>query len=124
MKKLCADIAIDFGGFDMSEGLSRERLKCLEVAKTVGLEMEEDDVESLLESIGEELTTEDLEDLEHQRRRLEEELEATEEGNDNSSSPGVLCHHDPLPGLHGEYGSRLQEVGAEEAENNGGPGVL
>ena len=38
--------------------------------------MEEDDVESLLESIGEELTTDDLEDLEQQRRRLEEEAEA------------------------------------------------
>ena len=70
-KKLCLDLAIDFEGFDISEGL-----KCLKVAKTVGLEMEEDDVESLLESIGEELTTEDLEDLEQQRSRLEEELEA------------------------------------------------
>ena len=58
------------------KGLSRERLKCLEEAKTVSLEMEEDDVESLLKSIGEELTTEDLDDLEQQRRRLEEELEA------------------------------------------------
>ena len=74
-KKLCPDLAIDFGGFDISEGLSRERLKCLEVAKTVGLKMEEDDVESLLESIGEELTMEDLDNLEQQRRRLEEELE-------------------------------------------------
>ena len=44
--------------------------------KTVGLEMEEDDDESLLESIGDELTTGDLEDLEQQRRWLEEELEA------------------------------------------------
>ena len=75
-KKLCPDLAINFGSFDISEGLSRERLKCLEVAKTVGLEMEEYNVESLLELIGEELTTEDLEDLEQQRRQLEEELEA------------------------------------------------
>ena len=75
-KKLCPDFAIDFGGFDVSEGLSRERLKCVEVAKTVGLELDADDVESPLKSIGKELTTEDLEDLEQQRRRLEEELEA------------------------------------------------
>ena len=75
-KKLCPHLAVDFGGFNMSEGLSRERLKCLEVARTVGLEMEEDDVESLLESIAEELTTEELDDLEQQRRRLEEEIEA------------------------------------------------
>ena len=74
-KKHCPDLAIDFGGFDISEGLSGERLKYLEVPKMVGLEMEEDDVESLLESIGEELTTEDLDDLEQQWRRLEE-LEA------------------------------------------------
>ena len=38
--------------------------------------MKEGDVESLLKSIGEELTTEDLEDLKQQWRRLEEELEA------------------------------------------------
>ena len=44
-KKFCPDFAVDFGGFDLLEGLSRERLKCLEVAQTVGLEMEEDDVE-------------------------------------------------------------------------------
>ena len=75
-KKLCPDFAVDFGGFDISEGLSRERLKCLEVAWTVGLEMEEDDMESLLELIGEELTTEELDDLEQQRRRLEEEIES------------------------------------------------
>ena len=75
-KKLCLDLAVDFGGFDISEGLLRERLKCLEVARTVGLEMDDDDVESLLESIDEELTTEELDDLEQQRRRLEEEIEA------------------------------------------------
>ena len=75
-KKLCPDLAVDFAGFDIEEGLSRERLRCLKVAKTVGLDMEEDDVESILESIGEELTTDGLEDLEQQRRRLEEEAEA------------------------------------------------
>ena len=60
-KKLCLDLAVDFGGFDLSEGLSRERLKCLELARRVGLnEVDEDDVDSLLESISEELSTEEL----------------------------------------------------------------
>ena len=75
-KKLCPDLAVHFGGFDLSEGLSREHLKCLELGRKVGLdEVEEDDVDSLLESIGEELSTEDLEDMEKQRRQLEEEVE-------------------------------------------------
>ena len=56
--------AVDFMGFDISRGLSKKHLKCLELARKVSLyEVEEDDLESLLESIGEELTTEDLEDL-------------------------------------------------------------
>ena len=47
-KKLCPDLAVDFGGFDLSEGLSRECLKCLELARKVNLdEVEEDDVDSL-----------------------------------------------------------------------------
>ena len=76
-KKLCPDLADDLRGFDLSEGLSREHLKCLELARKVGLdEVEEDDVDNLLESIGEELSIEDLEDLEKQRHQLEEELEA------------------------------------------------
>ena len=76
-KKLCPGLAVDFGGFDSSEGLLRECLKCLKLARKVGLdEVEEDDVDSLLESIGEELSPEDLEDLEKQRRQLEEEVEA------------------------------------------------
>ena len=51
-KKLCLHLAVDFEGFDHSEGFSKERLKCLEV--------KEDDLELLLESIGKELTTESL----------------------------------------------------------------
>ena len=73
-KKFCPHLAVDFGGFDLSDGLSKE---CLELTRKVGLdEIEEDDLESLLESIGEELTMEDLEDLEKQQRQLEEEVEA------------------------------------------------
>ena len=75
-KKLCPHLTIDFHGFNLHETLSRERLKCLELARRVGLdEVEEDDVDSLLESISEELSTEELEDLETKRRQLEEEVE-------------------------------------------------
>ena len=60
-------------GFDGSERLSEERLKCLELARKVRLnEIEEEDVDSLLETIGKELSTEDLDELEKQWRQLEE----------------------------------------------------
>ena len=76
-KKLCQHHAIDFGGFDLSEELSKEHLKCLELVRKVGLdEIKEDYLESLLKSIGEELMTEDLEDLEKQWHHMEEEVEA------------------------------------------------
>ena len=45
-----------------------ERVKCLKLARKVGLDKLEDDVYSLLESIGEE-----LDELEKQRCQLEEE---------------------------------------------------
>ena len=72
-KKLCPDHAVDFGGFDLSEGLSRDCFKCLELARRVGLdEIEEEDVDGLLESISEELLREDLEELEKQWHQLKE----------------------------------------------------
>ena len=75
-KKLCPEFAVDFRGFNLSERLLEERLKCPELARRVGLdEIEEEVVNSLLELIGEELSTDDLEELEKQRRQLEEELE-------------------------------------------------
>ena len=76
-KKLCPQFAIDFKGFDLSETLSEECLKCLDLARKVSLdEIEDDDVGSLLELISEELLTEKLDELEKQRCQLEEELEA------------------------------------------------
>ena len=55
-KKLCLDLTVDFGGFNLSERLSKEHHKCFELARKVGFdEVKEDDVDSLLESIGEEL---------------------------------------------------------------------
>ena len=76
-KKLCPDYAVDFQGFSLDSRLSEERLKCLTLAKKVGLDdVEEEDVNELLESINEELTAEDLQELEEQRIELEEQLEA------------------------------------------------
>ena len=52
-KKLCLEF-IDFRGFDLSKRLSEERLKCLELARKVDLDkLEEEDFDSLLETIGE-----------------------------------------------------------------------
>ena len=68
-EKLSPELAVDFRGFYLSERLSEE---CLELARRVGLdEIKEQDIDSLLETIGEELN-----ELEKQRRQLEEEVEA------------------------------------------------
>ena len=72
-KKLCLELAVNFWVFDLSERLLEECLKCLELARKVGLD--EEDVDSLLEMIGEELSTEELTELEKQRCQLEEEEE-------------------------------------------------
>ena len=46
-KKLCPELAVNFRDFELSERLSEEYLKCLEVARKVGLdELEEEDVDS------------------------------------------------------------------------------
>ena len=45
-KKLCPEFAVDFGRFDLSKRLSEEHLKCLVLARKVGLdELEEEDVD-------------------------------------------------------------------------------
>ena len=73
-KKLFPEFAVDFGGFDLSEELLE---KCLELARKAGLdELEEEEIDSLLETIGEELSTDELE---KQRRQLEEEVEAQQQ---------------------------------------------
>ena len=75
-KKLCPELVVNFGGFNLFERLSERCLKCLELARRVGLdEIEEDDVNSLLKSIGEELSTEELNKLEKQRCQLKEVVE-------------------------------------------------
>ena len=76
-KKLCPLFATDFRGFNLSKKLSEDRLKRFKLAGKVGLdELEEEDIDSLLETILEELSTEDLDELEKQRRQLEKEVEA------------------------------------------------
>ena len=74
-KKLCPKFAIDFRDFNLSERLLEERLKCLELVRKAGLNEIEEDVDSLLETISEELSTEELVELEKQRHQLEEEVE-------------------------------------------------
>ena len=77
LKKLCQQFAIDFKGFNLTEKLSEERLKCLELAKKFGPDkLEEEGIDSLLQMIGKELSTEDLDELEKQQRQLEEVEEA------------------------------------------------
>ena len=79
-KKLCPEFAVDFRGFDLSKKLLEEHLKCLELVRKVGLDgLEGEDVDSLLETIGKELLTDDLTELEKQRHQLEEELEAQQQ---------------------------------------------
>ena len=73
-KELCPELAIDFEGFDLPARLLEERL---ELVRKVSLdELEEEYVNSLLDAIGEELSTEELDELEKQRYQLEEEVEA------------------------------------------------
>ena len=68
------------GGFNPSERLSEEHLKYLELVRKVGLnKLEEEDFDSLLETIDEELSTEELDELEKQHRQLEEEVEAQQQ---------------------------------------------
>ena len=89
-KHLCPDYAVDFQGFNLESRLSEERLKCLNLAKQVGLdEVEEEDVTELLESINEELTVEELQELEDQRIHLEEQVEAGAKGESSCSSPAT-----------------------------------
>ena len=87
-KNLCPDHAVDFEGFCLDSRLSEERRQCLTLAKRVGLdEVEEEDVSELLEAINEELTVEELQELEEQRQEFEEQVEAAARGGPSTSSP-------------------------------------
>ena len=67
-KKLCLDLVVNFRGFDLTERLLVECLKCLELARKVGLnEIKEKGVDILLESIGKELSTVEFDELEKQQ---------------------------------------------------------
>ena len=100
--KLCPQFAVDFKGFDLTEMLLEE---CLELANKVGLdELEEEDIDSLLQTICEELSTEDLDELEKQWRQLEKKMEAQRQpmAPYDSEEPAVLLcraeHHELLGG--------------------------
>ena len=45
-KKLCLDLAVDFRGFNLTERLLVDRLKFLELARKVGLDEIEKDIDS------------------------------------------------------------------------------
>ena len=72
-KKLCPQYTVDFKAFNLTKRLLEKCLKYLELVKKVGLDdLKEENVDSLLETIGEELLTEDLDELEKQQHQLEE----------------------------------------------------
>ena len=77
-------------------------------------------MDSLLESI-----VEELEDLEKQRRQLEEEVEAEQHPTAPQmkqmtvESPRVLHTAQQNPGVHGGDGPRLRTVGSYEAQDVG-----
>ena len=123
-KKLCLHLAIDF---DLTETLSKECLKCLDFAMKIGLDkVEEDDVDSLLELIGEELSMEELDKLEKQWQwcQLKEEVKAEQhptapvtKKDDHQHSAGLLRTAEPGAGLHGGDGPRLRMGGTYEAKD-------
>ena len=79
-KKLCPQFTVNFKGFDLTKKFLEEHLKCLELVRKVGLDkLEEEGVDFLLQTIGEKLSTEDLDELENQRRQLEEVVEAQQQ---------------------------------------------
>ncbi|XP_066970071.1 tigger transposable element-derived protein 1-like [Macrobrachium rosenbergii] len=73
-KKLCPKFVMDFTGFEKGESLDAVTRKIVQYSKKLNLEVEAEDVNELLESHGEELSAEDLSELEKQM--IEEEEEA------------------------------------------------
>ena len=76
-RKLCPDLVPDFEGFDLQSEEAKLKQQLLESAKAVGFhEVEEQDINDLLESHDEELTTEELLQMHKDR---EEEAQKEEE---------------------------------------------
>ncbi|XP_066964345.1 tigger transposable element-derived protein 1-like [Macrobrachium rosenbergii] len=75
-KKLCPNFVMDFTGFEEGENLDIVRKSIVQYSKKLSLEVEAEDVNELLESHGEELSAEDLTELEKQMIEEEEEAPA------------------------------------------------
>ncbi|XP_064083042.1 tigger transposable element-derived protein 1-like [Macrobrachium nipponense] len=72
-KKLCPQFVRSFEGFDQAEDVETATRKIVGLSKRLKLDLEAEDVTELLASHGEELSSEDLIELEQQM--IEEELE-------------------------------------------------
>ena len=121
-KKLCPDLAVYFGGFDLSERLSKERLKCLELEKKVGLdEVEEEDVDSVgvdqqgAVNGGAKRTGEAAASVGGGGGVWAAPYSSTDEEDDRQDSAGLLWGAEPGTGPHGHGGPRLQTGGTYEA---------
>ncbi|XP_068229516.1 tigger transposable element-derived protein 1-like [Palaemon carinicauda] len=76
-RPLCPQFVNDFRGFDQ-DGINKEILSTLvSLSDKLELDLQEEDFEELLESYGEELSNQDLMELEAQQRVEEEEEEET-----------------------------------------------
>ncbi|XP_066970877.1 tigger transposable element-derived protein 1-like [Macrobrachium rosenbergii] len=73
-KKLCPNFVMDFTGFKKGESLDAVTKKIVQYSRKLNLEVEAEDVTELLQSHGEELSADDLIELEQQM--IEEDEEA------------------------------------------------
>lgn len=76
-KKLCPAFVHDFKGFSINDNLASTNSKSLRLAQQVGFEnLDSEDIDELLDSQNEELSNEDLLEIERERVKVMEEAEA------------------------------------------------
>lgn len=76
-KKLCPSFVHDFKGFNINDNLASTNSKSLRLAQQVGFEnLESEDIDKLLNSHQEELSNEELLEIERERVKVMEEAEA------------------------------------------------
>lgn len=77
-KKLCPQFVHSFEGFNVDDIVSKANKDTISYAQDLGLdEVEEEDIDQLLQSHRQELSNEDLLDIEAENKREREEAEAT-----------------------------------------------
>ena len=75
-KKLCPQFVHDFKGYSIDDNVAKANVKSLRLAQQVGFEdLEEEDIDNLLQSHTQELSNEDLFDIEKERVKMMEEKE-------------------------------------------------